>query len=315
MLGKIVRSVAQKLRVVMLFVAAAALGSLATGAGQAQAEAAYEYSDTNALVSLVADAAHLLESKGLEGLKEFAEPGSRWRTGKNYLYVYSAEGDCLYNAGQPELVGKNLKGYQDVDGRLVVQQLMNIAAQPEQDAAGWVFFVFQEGNVLSPVWKASYNKKAVLPDGRVVVVGSGSTSLKMERSFVTRSVDEAAALLSARGRDAAFEAIFDDASPFNILGSYVFVLDEKGHTLLDPSFPNMPGRDLSGMTDAIGRAYIRELLDKLARSDTASTMFFWRPSANEVPQRKVIYARKVSVNGTAYIVGTEYLLPTPIWMK
>jgi hypothetical protein len=34
-----------------------------------------------------------------------------------------------------------------------------------------------------------------------------------------------------------------------------------------------------------------------------------------VPQRKVIYARKVSVNGTVYIVGTEYLLPTPIWMK
>jgi hypothetical protein len=309
------RSVAQRLWVIMLFVGAAALASLAAGAGQARAEASYEYSDTNELVSLVVDAAQLLESKGLEGLKEFAEPGSSWRAAKSYLYVYSAEGDCLYNAGQPELVGKNLKGYQDVDGRLVVQQLMNIAAQPERDAAGWVFFVFQEGNVLSPVWKASYNRKAVLPDGRVVIVGSGSTSLKMERRFVTGSVDEAAALLSARGRDAAFEAIFDDASPFNILGSYVFVLDEKGHTLLDPSFPNMPGRDLSGMTDAIGRAYIRELLDKLAQSDTASTMFFWRPSANDVPQRKVIYARKVSVNGTVYIVGTEYLLPTPIWMK
>lgn len=309
------QSVAQRLWVIMLFVGTAALACLAAGAGTARAEAAYEYSDTNELVSLVVDAAELLESQGLDGLKALAEPGSRWRTAKSYLYVYSAEGDCLYNAGQPELVGKNLKGYEDVDGRLVVQQLMNIAAQPEQDAADWVFFVFQEGNVLSPVWKASYNRKAVLPDGRVVVVGSGSTSLKMERSFVTSSVDGASALLSARGRDAAFDAILDDASPFNILGSYVFVLDEKGHTLLDPSFPNMPGRDLSGMTDAIGRYYIRELLDKLAGSDTASTMFFWRPSANEVPQRKVIYARKVSVNGTAYIVGTEYLLPTPIWMK
>jgi hypothetical protein len=115
------RSVAQRLWVIMLFVGAAALASLAAGAGQARAEAGYEYSDTNELVSLVVDAAQLLESKGLEGLKEFAEPGSSWRAAKSYLYVYSAEGDCLYNAGQPELVGKNLKGYQDVDGRLVVQ--------------------------------------------------------------------------------------------------------------------------------------------------------------------------------------------------
>jgi hypothetical protein len=44
-------------------------------------------------------------------------------------------------------------------------------------------------------------------------------------------------------------------------------------------------------------------------------MFFWRANPNDVPQRKAIYARKVNSFGTNYIVGTEYLLPTPIWMK
>ena len=137
----------------------------------------------------------------------------------------------------------------------------------------------------------------------------------MERRFVTSRVDEAANLLLTKGREAAFQASLDASSRFHFLGSYVFIIDEKGHTLVDPSFPNMPGRDLSGMTDAIGRAYIRELLTKIAHSETASILFFWRANANDLPQRKAIYARKVTLDGEVYVIGAEYLLPTPLWMK
>lgn len=277
--------------------------------------AIYDYSDTREVVELVQDAARMLESDGTAAFAVFDQPGSRWRHGTSYLYIYTADGDCLFNSGQPGLVGKNLADYKDVGGRPVMREIMDIAANPDPHSDGWVFFLFQEGNVLTPVWKIAYNAKATMPDGRVVIVGSGRSSLKMERSFVTRRVDEAAKLLATAGPDETFKTIADPASPFNILGSYIFVLDKNGHTLLDPSFPNMPGRDLSGMTDAIGRHYIQELLSKLKRGDTASTLFFWRANANDVPQRKAIYARKVNSAGTDYIVGTEYLLPTPLWMK
>jgi len=291
------------------------LTPLATLAQAREAAESYDYSDTREVVELVQDAARMLEAQGTAAFAEFAKPGSRWRHDTSYVYVFTADGDCLFNSGQPGLVGKNLADYRDVGGRPVVRELMNIAASPDPHADGWVFFLFQEGNVLTPVWKISYNAKATLPDGRVVVVGSGRSSLKMERSFVTGRVDEAARLLQTAGRDAAFKAIADPASHFNFLGSYVFVLDMKGHTLVDPSFPTMPGRDLSGMTDAIGRAYVQELLSKLATNDAASTLFFWRANPNDVPQRKALYARKVASGGTDYIVGTEYLLPTPLWMK
>lgn len=302
--------------------AALTLGlSLAAGSSDAQANKAvppassYEYSDTRELVYTVDDASKLLAAKGTEAFVEFAKPDSRWLHGTDYIYVYAANGDCLFNSGQPDLVGKNLRDYRDVGGRPVVQELMQIAADPAPHAAGWVFFLFQEGNVLTPVWKMSYNVKTTLPDGRVVVVGSGRSNLKMERHFVTERVDAAAALLAAEGPDAAFQKIADPSSRFNVLGSYIFVLDMQGHTVIDPSFPTMPGRDLSGITDAIGRSYIRELLSKLAGSDTASSMFFRQANASDVPERKAIYARKVNAGGTDYVVGTEYLLPTPIWMK
>ena len=275
----------------------------------------YEYSDTRELVRLVEDAAELLESRGEDAFSEFAVPDSRWLHDSSYLYVYTANGDCLFNSGQPALVGRNISDYRDVDGRPVMREIMDIAARPEANAADWVIFLFQDGNVLSPVWKIAYNVKATLPDGRVVIVGSGRSSIKMERRFVTNRVDEAANLLLTKGKEAAFAASLDTSSRFHFLGSYVFILDDKGHTLVDPSFPNMPGRDLSGMTDAIGRPYVRELLKKIANSDTASILFFWRANANDIPQRKAIYARMVNLGGTAYIVGAEYLLPTPLWMK
>lgn len=287
----------------------------AGAAGGSETAALYDYSDTREVVELVQAAARLLESQGMAAFAQFDQPGSRWRHDTSYVYVYAADGNCLFNSGQPGLVGKNLVSYRDVGGRPVVQELMQIAANPDPHANGWVFFLFQEGHVLTPVWKIAYNAKATLPDGRVVVVGSGRSSLKMERSFVIRRVDEAAKLLATAGREDAFKAIADPASHFNFLGSYVFVLDMRGRTLVDPSFPTMPGRDLSGMTDAIGRSYVQELLSKLAAGDTASTMFFWRANANDVPQRKAIYARRVEAGGTDYIVGTEYLLPTPLWMK
>lgn len=309
------RSGVLKVWLTILSLAVALAGTPAHAGTASPSSAVYEYSDTIELVMRVEDAAALLEKLGEDVFKEFAVAGSRWNHDTSYLYVYTADGDCLFNAGQQGLVGKNLRDYQDVDRRPVVRELMDIAAQPAADASGWVFFVFQEGNVLSPSWKATYNRKAKLPDGRIVVVGSGQSSLKMERRFVTSRVEEAATLIVSAGRDAAFKTILDPGSRFQFLGSYVFVLDENGHTLVDPSFPNMPGRDLSGMTDAIGRSYIREILSKLTKSDTASTMFFWRANANDVPQRKALYARKVLLDGRTYIVGTEYLLPTPIWMK
>lgn len=299
----------------MLLIGACLSGAPAQADRFPSAAADYEYSDTRELVSTVEDAARLLEARGQDAFREFEVPGSRWHHDTSYMYVYTADGDCLFNSGQPNLVGKNLREYRDTAGRPVVLELMDIAARPEPHAAGWAFFLFQAGNVLTPVWKITYNVKVTLPDGTVVVVGSGRFSLKMERRFMTERVDEAASLVQTRGAELAFSTFIDPASRFNILGSYIFALDMKGHALVDPSFPTMPGRDLSGMTDAIDRSYVRELLSKLKHAETASILFFWRANVNDVPQRKAIYARKVEADGGPYIVGIEYLLPTPLWMK
>ena len=71
-------------------------------------------------------------------------------------------------------------------------------------------------------------RKAVGPDGKVYLVGSGSSTIKVEKEFVREAVDAAAQLLQRRGRVAAFQELKEPGSRFQFLGSYIFVLDNRG---------------------------------------------------------------------------------------
>jgi len=93
------------------------------------------------------------------------------------------------------------------------------------------------------------------------------------------------------------------------------VLSDKGETLVDPAFPTLSGRDLLNFKDAVGFQPIKALLAKLQAADKALVQFLWPKPGNVVPSRKLVYARKVNVNGETMIVGSDFFIATPIWMK
>ena len=138
-----------------------------------------------------------------------------------------------------------------------------------------MFYLWEEQTQLSPQWKSAYVRKAVAPDGKVYLVGSGVYNIKIEKPFIVERVKMAADLILSEGKDAAFPKLKDPASPYIFLNTYVFVLDAHGHTLVDPAFPSMAGRDLSELKDAVGFQPIKELLAKLAGSDEAWVQFLW----------------------------------------
>lgn len=288
------------------------------GPGRAPAAddpAAYTYSDTRALVSLVDRAAALVAAEGEDAFKDFAEPGSDWFTGQIYFFAYDLDGVCIFHAASPDLVGRNLIELEDINGKPVIRFVTEIGHDPASEAAGWVFYLWQEGTQLSPDWKSAYVRKVTMPGGKVVVLGSGLYDMKIERVFVERRVDRAVELLRAEGTDKAYAAFRDPATAFTFLDTYVFVLDEQGRTIVDPAFPNEAGRDLSHFRDAVGLEPVAELLDKLATDDSAWVQYLWRPPGQSILARKLIYARKVTIDGKTLIVGSDYVLATPIWMK
>jgi signal transduction histidine kinase len=309
-----VRFTAQAIALAVLLAAVAFIVSSAPGAA-AERLSAYTYRDTRDLVSLVEDAARLMEREGERAFTKFAEPDSKWRNDDYYIFVYEVDGTCVFHPVTPELIGKNVIDLKDMNGKPIVRQITDVGRKPENDASGWVFYLWQNQTQLIPSWKSAYVRKVIGPDGKTYVLGSGSYNIKVEKIFVEERVQMAADLLKSAGKAEAFKEFRDPASPFVFLESFIFVLDEQGHTLVDPAFPTMAGRDLSQFQDAVGFFAIREVLKKLAKANEAWVQYLWPKPGSSVTSRKLVHVRKIDIGGETLVVGSDFFLATPIWMK
>jgi cytochrome c len=178
-----------------------------------------------------------------------------------------------------------------------------------------VFYLWEDRAQLTPSWKAAYVRKVVTPEHKTYVVGSGSYSIKVEKAFVEERVKRAARYLQDNGKEAAFKRLHSRASSFFFLDSYIFVLNEQGETLVDPAYPNRTGRTVVDFQDAVGFFAFKSALKKLEHTDEAWVQYLWPKPGSSAPSRKLIYVRKVKVGGEVFIVGSDFFLATPIWLR
>jgi signal transduction histidine kinase len=203
----------------------------------------------------------------------------------------------------------------DLNGKPIIQSIVDIGKKPGNDASGWVFYLWENQIQLTPMWKSTYVRKLVAPNGKTYVIGSGLYDIKVERIFIEERVNRAADVLKTEGKAAAFKQFQDPASPFFFLNSYIFVLNDKGETLVDPAFPTLSGRNLSDFQDAVGFHAIKEVLQKLENTDAAWVQYLWLKPGSPVPSRKLLYARKLKIGDEIFIVGSDFFVATPIWMR
>ncbi len=277
--------------------------------------APYLYEETKQLVRVVEAAAAQVETRGEAAFADFAVKGSRWLNEQRYFFIYDEKGVCVFHPMSPHLVGQDLSGLKDFYGKPVIGRIRELAGRAEPRAAEWIFYLWEEGTQFFPMWKSSYVRRAVTPEGRVLLVGSGLYNLRVEREFVRRQVDAAATLLVSEGREAAFRAFHDLASRYVFLNTYIFVLDAEGRALVDPSFPNMEGRDLRGFRDSVGHLVVEEMIEKLSEADEAWVQYKWPQPGARTPSRKVAYIRKVKLPDGELIIGSDFFLASPIWMR
>jgi len=277
--------------------------------------ALYTYKDTQDLVALVEDAAALIEAKGDEAFTEFAQKDSKWHDADHYLFAYTLEGTTVFHPLAPELIGQNVMDLKDMNGKQIIRQITNIGRRSASDASGWVFYLWEHHRQITPSWKAAYIRKAITPDHKIYVVGSGSYSIKLEKAFVEERVKRAARFLQSNGKAEAFKRFHSRASSFFFLDCYVFVLNERGETLVDPAFPNRTGRTVVEFQDAVGFFAFKDALKKLEDADEAWVQYLWPKPGSSSPSRKLIYVRKVRVGEEVFIVGSDFFVATPIWMR
>lgn len=261
-----------------------------------------EHAETRELMALVTAASELVTERGVEGAcEEFHVAGSRWFHDDVYVFINDMAGHSLCHPAKPSLEGRTVLDLRDPYGKPIVRNFMR---EVEDDGEGWVHYLWpRPGAGTNFNWKTTYVRRAVLPDGGEVIVGSGLYQMPMERMFVVEQVDDAAELLRAEGED-AFATLRDKAGGFRFYDSYVFVMTPEGVHLVNAGFPEYEGKNMLEVTDEDGRVIGREILALLETQDAGWVDYMWPRPGDEPATKKSSYVRRVELpDGRVLIVG------------
>lgn len=299
-------------RVIPLAVVTALLqgcsGTLETVTGKL--DQSYQYAETRELVALVNDAAELVRGRGEAAFGEFRVSGGRWRQGESYVFVLDPQGNMLVHP-DAAMEGKNNLDLKDINGKPVIQGLLNAATTFPGKPEGWYHYQWPVPGGLLPRWKSSYVRLVTAPSGKKYVVGSGTYNDRMERAFVVDGVKDAVRQIEKKGT-AAFPLFHDPTGPFMVKDAYIFVFDSKGTDLVNPGFPNLEGRNLLDVKDARGKPVIREMLNVIETSGSGWVDYMWPKPGESVPTQKSAYVSKATMGDRWVLVGSGvYLADAP----
>jgi len=273
----------------------------------------YQFEETKKLVAFVEDAADLIKAKGDAAFLDFAKKNSKWLKGNRYLFAYDLNGTCIFHPVTPELTGRNIINMKDLNGKPVIGEIVQIASGTKHPY-GWVHYLWMEPGEIYPEYKSSYVMRVTDPAGHVFVIGSGNYKQKAEKIFISDMVDSACVQLERTGLE-MIPQFLDKSGKYYFCDSYIFILDENGTALVDPSFPSLSGRKLVNMKDAIGKPIVMEMIEKLKTKQTAWLSYMSRSPDENKPVKKLAYIRKITINNKGYIVGSSIRLEKPVWLK
>lgn len=255
------------------------------------------------LLTLVRDAAKLLEQQGEKALPAFREKGSRWFHDDTYFFLWTLDGTRIFHAADPAGEGMDVSRLKDVQGRPIGQMCIETGATPGGE--GWIHYLYPEPGNIFPVWKSTYIKRITFPSGEQYLLGCGIYNMQMNRTFIEELVNRAANLVASQGAG-AFNQLRSKTGPFVFMNVYVFVQDTKGTELVNAAQPSLEGQNLLNLRDLKGKLVVKEQRDAVLKKGSTWLSFYWYRPGDNTPALKHTYVRKVPYKGTTYIVGAGF---------
>jgi signal transduction histidine kinase len=118
-------------------------------------------------IAMVKRAVALIKSDGKEkAFAAFSDPtNTSFHDRDLYIYVYDMNGVALAHGNNPKMVGKNLMGLKDNEGKAMIKELVDLA---KSKGSGWVDFKWP-----NPVTKTVEPKAGYVEKVDDILVGSG----------------------------------------------------------------------------------------------------------------------------------------------
>jgi len=256
---------------------------------------------THILMTLVKDASKLIQTKGEASFIDFRTPGSRWRQNDTYIFILDPDGNMLVHA-QPELEGTNQLALKDINGKLIIRDIIDAASSNSTVEGGWVHYQWPVPGGLLPRWKSSYVMLVNAPSAKKYIVGCGMYNDQMERGFVINMVKNAIGLIEKQG-PASFPAFYDVKGPFMVKDAYIFVIDSTGVEVVNPAFSNLEGRNMMDVKDTQGKMLVREMFKVIRESGSGWVDYMWPKPGESISTQKTTYVGLAKFDRKWYVVG------------
>ncbi len=253
------------------------------------------------LMTLVREAAAVLEERGEKAYADFRKQGSRWFRDETYLFVFTPDGTRAFHATEPESEGQNSRDSKDILGRPYGKMILEAGSSPAGE--GWIHYMYPEPGSIFPAWKSAFVKRVRFPSGKPHIVGCGIYNLQMDKTFIEDVVNRAAALVAERGKN-AFGQLRDKTGPFVFMDTYVFVQSKDGTEMVNAALPSLEGRNLMELKDLQGKTVVQDEIAAALKQGSAWLEGYWYRPGDNTPARKLTYVRKVDAGGETYIVGS-----------
>lgn len=118
-------------------------------------------------VNLAQSGAKLITGSGeATAFKELSDPKGKYIKGDLYVFVIDFNGKVLAHI-KPNLIGKNLLGLKDKNGKAFTGEFVNVA---KNKGSGWVDYLWPKPNEKKPSQKTSYIERV---PGKDYFVGVG----------------------------------------------------------------------------------------------------------------------------------------------
>ena len=255
------------------------------------------------LMSLVREAAALLEQQGAEAYPAFREKDSKWNHDNTYVFVWGTDGTRVFHAADPGKEGQNDAHITDSLGRPYGRMFLEAANSPSGE--GWVHYMYPEPGGIFPAWKSTFVKRVTYPDGKQHIVGSGIYNMKMDKAFIQDVVSRASAVVAQEG-EAGFVKLRDKTGPYFFMDTYVFVITPEGLEVVNPGQPSMEGTNIIDLKDVHGKDVIRQCIQEAMKNGGGWVDYYWYKPGDNTPTHKMTYVQKIQSGTDTYIVGSGF---------
>ena len=119
---------------------------------------------------------------------------------------------------------------------------------------------------------------------------------------VVSLVEKAAALIKTQGKK-AFPEFRKKGSEWYKDGTYIFVNNMQGASVVNPPTPEIEGKNILDVKDANGKAFIQEMVAVLKTKKSGWTEYMWPKPGETNPSKKISYIKKVKLGNETLIVG------------